>query len=254
MSINMDIKNKTILITGAASGLGAATAFELSRLGAKTILLDKNIDLVNKIATETNGSAFECDVTSEDSVKKVIAALAEIHAVINCAGVVSGARIVGKNGAMPLVDFSRVIHINLIGTFNVMRLCAEKMALQNEVNETGERGVIINTASIAAFEGQLGQAAYAASKGGVVAMTLPAARELSRFGVRVMTIAPGIMQTPMMVGLPQNVQDSLAQQVPFPKRFGKPEEYAILVHTILESPYLNASVIRLDAGTRMSGK
>ena len=247
----MDIKNKTILITGAASGLGAATAFELSRLGAKTILLDKNIDLVNKIATETNGSAFECDVTSEDSVKKVIAALAEIHAVINCAGVVSGARIVGKNGAMPLVDFSRVIHINLIGTFNVMRLCAEKMALQNEVNETGERGVIINTASIAAFEGQLGQAAYAASKGGVVAMTLPAARELAKFGIRVMTIAPGVMETPMMAGMPVEVQNALSADIPFPQKLGDAKNFAELAAHIIENNYLNGTTIRLDGALRL---
>ncbi|MCX7125149.1 MAG: SDR family NAD(P)-dependent oxidoreductase [Gammaproteobacteria bacterium] len=247
----MDIKNKTILITGAASGLGAATARELSRRGAKTILLDRNIALAKKIAAEINGIAFECDVTSEDSVKQVLSQCADIHAVINCAGVVHGARIVGKNGAMPLDDFSRVIHINLIGTFNMMRLCAEKMTSQNPVNEIGERGVIINTASIAAFEGQLGQVAYAASKGGVASMTLPAARELSKFGIRVMTIAPGVMETPMMAGMTEEIQKALSADIPFPKKLGSPNYFAELAAHIIENSYLNGETIRLDGALRL---
>lgn len=247
----MDISNKTVLITGAASGLGLATARELSARGAKIILLDRNRDLVNKNAAEINGQAFECDVTSEESVKKSIAQLSEIHIVIHCAGVVHGARIVGKNGAMPLDDFSRIIQINLIGTFNVMRLVAAKMSTQNPVNETGERGVIINTASIAAYEGQLGQTAYSASKGGVVSMTLPAARELSKFGIRVMAIAPGIMQTPMMAGMTEEIQQGLAADVPFPKILGNPSSFAQLAAHIIENSYLNGSVIRLDGALRL---
>lgn len=247
----MDINNKTILITGAASGLGAATARELSQRGAKMILVDRNSDALKKIATETNGIACECDVTSESSVKQAFSASNEIHAAINCAGVVHGARIVGKNGVMPLDDFSRVIQINLIGTFNVLRLAAEKMIAQNPVNEIGERGVIINTASIAAFEGQLGQIAYAASKGGVAAMTLPAARELSQFGIRVMTIAPGVMQTPMMAGMTEEIQKQLSADVPFPKQLGDPKQFAQLCAHIIENSYLNGSVIRLDGALRL---
>lgn len=247
----MKIKNKTILITGAASGLGAATARELSQHGAKIILLDMNMRAIQKIASEINGVAFECDVTSENSTKQVLSQCSEIHAAINCAGVVHGARLVGKQGVMPLEDFSRIIQINLIGTFNVMRLCAEKMSLQNTFNEIGERGVIINTASIAAFEGQIGQIAYAASKGGVVAMTLPAARELSRFGIRVMTIAPGVMQTPMMASLPTDAQTALTADILFPKKLGDPKYFAKLCVHIIENDYLNGEIIRLDAGLRL---
>ena len=247
----MDITNKTILITGAASGLGAATARELARLGAKIILLDRNHEAVLKIASEIKGVAFSCDVTSEESIKNVLQQIADVHAVINCAGVVHGARIVGKNGAMPLADFARVIDINLIGTFNVMRLIAEKMSTQNPVNAVGERGVIINTASIAAFEGQLGQAAYSASKGGVVAMTLPAARELSKFGIRVMTIAPGVMQTPMVAGMTEAVQNSISEDIPFPKKLGDPKNFAELAAHIIQNNYLNGSTIRLDAAQRL---
>lgn len=247
----MNIKNKTILITGAASGLGAATARELSRLDAKIILLDKNIEAAKKIATEINGVAFECDVTSEEIIKEIIAQYDEIHVAINCAGVVQGARLVGKNGAMPLHDFSRVIQINLIGTFNVMRLLAEKMSSQQPVNEIGERGVIINTASIAAFEGQLGQVAYSASKGGVAAMTLPAARELAKFGIRVMTIAPGVMQTPMIEGMADEVQQSLAADIPFPNKLGDSAYFAQLAAHIIENSYLNGEIIRLDGALRL---
>lgn len=247
----MDINNKTILITGAASGLGAAAARELSARGAKIVLLDRNQDALKKIADEINGVAHACDVTSESAVKQVLSHCADIHAVINCAGVVHGARLVGKNGAMPLDDFSRVIQINLIGTFNVMRLVAEKMSTQEAVNAVGERGVIINTASVAAFEGQLGQIAYAASKGGVASMTLPAARELSRFGIRVMTIAPGVMQTPMMAGMTAEIQQQLSADVPFPKQLGDPKNFAELCAHIIENNYLNGSTIRLDGALRL---
>ena len=217
-----------------------------------------NEEALKKIANSVDGLPICCDVTNaqqaENAIKNIVEQKGAIHVLVNCAGIAPGARVAGKQGPMPLADFERVIQINLVGSFNMLRVVASQMTRQQPVDADQERGVIINTASIAAYEGQIGQAAYSASKGGIVAMTLPIARELSDFGIRVMTIAPGIMQTPMMVGLPQNVQDSLAQQVPFPKRFGKPEEYAILVRTILESPYLNASVIRLDAGIRMSGK
>lgn len=247
----MDIQNKTILVTGAASGLGAATARQLARRGAQIILADHNLAAATQIANEIHGTAIECDITSEDSVKHCIAQCKMIHAVVNCAGIVHVARIVGKNGAMPLDDFSRIIQVNLIGTFNVMRLVAEKMSAQDPVNDIGERGVIINTASVAAFEGQVGQAAYSASKGGVASMTLPAARELSKFGIRVMTIAPGVMQTPMMASLSQEVQTALAADIPFPKKLGEPTDFAALCAHIIENSYLNGSVIRLDGALRL---
>ena|SRR3990167_7453759 len=238
----MDISGKKILVTGAASGLGAATADYLSQQGADIIRVDKK-------ATQKN--IYACDVTSPESVKTILDQYTEIHGVVNCAGIVHGARIVGKNGAMPLEDFSRVIQVNLIGTFNVMRLVAEKMSAQAPVNQTGERGVIINTASVAAFEGQLGQVAYSASKGGVVAMTLPAAREFARFGVRVMTIAPGVMETPMMEGITEAVREGLCADVPFPKKLGDPLYFAELCNHIFLNEYLNGTVVRLDAALRM---
>src|SRR3990167_7498513 len=247
----MKISGKTVVITGAASGLGAATSRLLSQHGATIILLDRNLSALEKIAADIHGKAFECDVTSENSLKNIIAQLPDIHVVIHCAGVVQGARIIGKNGAMPLDDFSRVIQINLIGTFNMMRLCAEKMSTQKPVSENGECGVIINTASIAAFEGQLGQVAYSASKGGVASMTLPAARELSRFGIRVMTIAPGIMETPMMAGMTEEVRTGLSADVPFPKILGNPDDFAKLAAHIIENSYLNGSIIRLDGALRL---
>lgn len=247
----MEIQNKTILVTGAASGLGAATAYELARRGAKIILLDKNFFAADKIANEIDGVAYESDVASENGIKNVIAQFDAVHAVVNCAGVAHGARIVGKDGAMPLADFSRIIHTNLIGAFNVLRLVAEKMSKQKTVNEDGERGVIINTASIAAFEGQLGQVAYSASKGAVASMTLPAARELSQFGIRVMTIAPGVMQTPMVESFTPKVQQALSADIPFPKKLGDPKNFAQLCAHIIKNNYLNGSVIRLDGATRL---
>jgi NAD(P)-dependent dehydrogenase (short-subunit alcohol dehydrogenase family) len=237
----MDIMGKTILITGAASGLGLAAARYLAARGATIIGLDKNV----------GEYCLACDITSAESVKKIIDAQTDIHAVINCAGIIHGARIVGKTGAMPLEDFTKVIQVNLIGTFNVLRLCAEKMATQATVNAIGERGVIINTASVAAFEGQLGQVAYSASKGGVASMTLPAARELARFGIRVMTIAPGVMETPMVAGMTPELQQALCADVPFPKTLGNPEDYAKLCLHIIENTYLNGSIIRLDGALRM---
>lgn len=246
----MEIQNKNILITGAASGLGQATAMYLAAKHAKVILLDKN-PAATALAAELNGHAFIGDITSEAFIQDTLSACDDIHAVVNCAGIVHGARIVGKNGPLPLADFSRVLNINVVGTFNVMRLSAAKMAQQNPLTEEGERGVIINTASIAAFEGQLGQVAYSASKGAIHAMTLPAARELSQFGIRVMTIAPGIMQTPMATSLPEAVQKSLSEQIPFPKHLGNPEVFAQLVSHIIENTYLNGSTIRLDGALRL---
>jgi NAD(P)-dependent dehydrogenase (short-subunit alcohol dehydrogenase family) len=247
----MDIQHKTIMITGAASGLGAATARQLSQRGAKIIALDTNIDAANKVSAEVGGMAFLCDVSVEESVCAALSQCGDVHALIHCAGVVHGARILGKKGVMPLTDFSRIIHINLIGTFNMMRLVSEKMMTQQTVNADGERGVIINTASIAAFEGQLGQVAYAASKGGVAAMTLPAARELSQFGIRVMGIAPGVMQTPMMLGMREDVQQALTADIPFPKKLGDPQNFGALCAHIIENNYLNGSVIRLDGALRL---
>ena len=238
----MNIHQKTILVTGAASGLGAATADYFETLGAHVVRVDKN-------ATQKNIQA--CDVTSEASVKKILDAQPDIHGVVHCAGIVHGARIVGKAGAMPLEDFSRVIQINLIGTFNVLRLCAAKISAQSPVNDIGERGVIISTASVAAFEGQLGQTAYSASKGGVAAMVLPAARELAQFGIRVLAIAPGVMETPMMAGMSEKVREGLCADVLFPKKLGDPNAFAKLCAHIIENDYLNGTTIRLDAGLRM---
>lgn len=247
----MDVKNKTILVTGAASGLGLETARYLSKNGAHVVLCDRDVK-VEKIAKEIGGVGYVCDVCSEAEITVILASIDRLHAVINCAGIVAAKRIVGKSGPMPLTDFQKVIDVNLVGTFNVMRLSAAKMSLQTCTDEAKERGVIINTASIAAYEGQLGQAAYAASKGGVASMTLPAARELSQFGIRVMCIAPGIMQTPMMLSLSQDVQNSLRSQIPFPKELGDPLSFAKTVVHIIENSYLNGSTIRLDGGLRLS--
>jgi NAD(P)-dependent dehydrogenase (short-subunit alcohol dehydrogenase family) len=251
----MDISSHVALVTGAGSGLGEATARALAARGAKVAVLDKHADNATRVADAIGGSAVIADITQPDSIEKALSTLTKtlgpIRCCVNCAGVAPAKRIVGKETAMPLDDFKHVIEINLIGTFNVLRLAAAHMSQLPTIGDTEERGVIINTASIAAFEGQIGQAAYSASKGGVVALTLPAARELSRFGIRVMTIAPGIFATPMMLNMPQAVQDNLSATVPFPKRLGKPEEYAKLVLHILENPMLNGTVIRLDGALRM---
>lgn len=250
----MDVKGKAALVTGGGSGLGAATARALAAAGAKVALLDVNAEEANKVASEIGGLALACDVTeaaaAEAAVGKAREAQGAASVLVNCAGVATPRRIVGRGGPMPLAEFEKVVKVNLIGTFNLLRLAAHGM-MSLEPGDDGERGVIVNTASVAATEGQLGQAAYAASKAGVVGLMLPAARELARFGIRVTTIAPGLFGTPMLMELPQEVRDNLASQVPFPKRFGKPEEYAGAVMHILANRMLNADVLRLDGGMRM---
>ncbi len=254
----MQIKNQTAIITGGGSGMGAETARYLASMGAKVAVLDINLKNAEQVAREINGIAIECNVSDEESASAAFHKIKDIYGVprvcVNCAGIAPGKRVVGREGAMPLEDFRKVIDINLIGTFNILRLAAAEMSVADLLNEDGERGVIINTASVAAFDGQIGQAAYSASKGGVVGMTLPIARELAQFGIRVMTIAPGIMETPMMSGMPQPVQESLAAAMPFPKRLGKANEYAKLVLHIIDNVYLNGEVIRLDAAIRMPPK
>lgn len=254
----MQSPHKIAVIAGGASGMGAATAQWLSANGMKVAVLDQQQAAAEKLAREIDGIAVPVDVTQDESVENAIAEVAAkwkaIHVCVNCAGIAPAARIVGKKGLMPLEDFQRVIQINLVGTFNVMRCVAAQMAQQEPIDGEGQRGVIINTASIAAYEGQIGQAAYSASKGGVISLTLPAAREFGQFGVRVMTIAPGVIATPMMANMPEEVTAHLSAAVPFPKRMGHPEEYARLVQHIIENSYLNGSVIRLDGAMRMAAK
>ena len=251
----MQIKEKVAVVSGGASGLGWATAQRLQALGAYVAILDTNEEELARCAESEGISTYHCDVTDALSVEEALAAVVSEYSLIdinvNCAGIAPAARIVGREGAMPLADFERVIQVNLIGTFNVMRVVAAYMQERDPVADDDNRGVIINTASVAAYEGQLGQAAYSASKGGVVSMTLPAARELSRFGVRVMTIAPGVMETPMMAAMPEKVQESLRTTIPFPARFGTAVEYARLVEQIVRNDYLNGTVIRLDGAIRM---
>jgi NAD(P)-dependent dehydrogenase (short-subunit alcohol dehydrogenase family) len=251
----MDIKGHAAIVTGGASGLGAATASELARAGAKVACLDVNLDGARAVAEKIGGLALRCDVTSSDEAVAALAQAREKHGVarilINCAGVGPAKRIVGRDGPMPLADFERVIKINLIGTFNMMRLVAADMQSVPPLAD-GERGVIISTASVAAFEGQIGQPAYAASKGGVAALTLPAAREFAQFGIRANAIAPGIFHTPMLIALPEDAQKSLAAAVPFPKLLGRPEQFAALVRHIIENTYINGEVIRLDGALRMA--
>lgn len=254
----MEIEGHAAIVTGGGSGLGAETARFLSARGAKVALLDLDADAAKKVVKEIGGVAFGCDVSDASSVEDAIAGARKAHGparfCVNCAGIAPAKRVVGRDGPMPLENFKQVINVNLVGTFNVIRLAAADMAGLEPVNDSGERGVIIGTASIAAFEGQIGQAAYSASKGGVVSMTLPIARELARVGVRVVTIAPGLMGTPMMLGFSQEVQDSLAAQVPFPSRLGRPDEYASLVCHIIENAMINGNVIRLDGAIRMQPK
>lgn len=254
----MQIENQVFVVTGGGSGLGAATARRLIGLGAWVVLADVNTQTGESVAAELGERArfVLTDVTRDDSARQAFAvaqSLGNLRGLVNCAGIAPAEKVVGRDGAHSLDSFTRTIHINLIGTFNMIRLAAEIMN-PSEPDPTGERGVIINTASVAAFDGQLGQAAYAASKGGVVAMTLPIARELCRSGVRVMTIAPGLMETPMLLGMPADVQAALGKMVPFPPRMGKPEEYAALVEHILTNQYLNGEVIRLDGAIRMAAK
>lgn len=250
----MDINEQVVLITGGASGLGAGTARALVALGAKVIIADVQDEAGHTLAAELGQTYVHCDVTSEKDAQQAVNAATEagtLRVLVNCAGIAPAAKIVGKNGAHELDLFRKVIDINLVGTFNVSRLAAAAM-VNNEPQETGERGVIINTASVAAYDGQIGQSAYSASKAGIVGMTLAIARDLSRNGVRCMTIAPGIFGTPMLFGMPQEVQDSLAASVPFPSRLGRPEDYAKLVKSILDNEMLNGETIRLDGAIRMA--
>ncbi|VVE90565.1 3-hydroxyacyl-CoA dehydrogenase [Pandoraea bronchicola] len=255
----MQIKDRVFLVTGASSGLGAATARMFVDAGAKVVLGDINAEAGAAQADALGDAArfVATDITREDDVQRLVdtakSAFGALNGVVNCAGLVVGERILGKQGPHRLDSFARIVNVNLIGTFNVLRIAASAMA-EGTADSEGERGVIVNTASVAAFDGQIGQAAYAASKGGVAALTLPAARELARVGVRVVTIAPGIFETPMMAGMTPEVQAALGASVPFPPRLGRPSEYAALVRHIVENTMLNGEVIRLDGALRMAPK
>ena len=253
----MEIRNKTFLVTGGASGLGEATARALVAAGGRVVIADINQE-TGEAVRDSLGEAAEfspTDVSLADSVRAAIQTARDsfggLDGAVSCAGVGPPSKVLGKDGPHSLELFERVVRINLIGTFNVLRLSAEAMA-ENEPDEGGERGVVVNTASVAAFEGQIGQVAYSASKGGVVGLTLPSARELARHGIRVVTLAPGIFDTPLLAGLPEKAKQSLGQQVPFPSRLGKPEEYAALVRHVVENPMINGEIIRLDGALRMA--
>ncbi|EAZ98297.1 SDR family NAD(P)-dependent oxidoreductase [Marinobacter sp. ELB17] len=251
----MEFQNVAAIVTGGASGLGEGAARALAAAGCKVAIFDLQKERGEAVAKELGGIFVECDVSSAASAEAAFAKASEAHGfcgvAVNCAGVATAGKILGREGVLPLENFSKVVQVNLIGTFNILRLAAADMA-QREPNADGERGVIINTASIAAYEGQIGQAAYSASKGGVVALTLQAARELAREGIRVNTIAPGLFMTPMIAGMPQEVQDSLAATLLFPKRLGKPEEFGMMVDQMVRNPVLNGEVIRLDSALRMA--
>ena len=255
----MQIQNGVFVVTGGGSGLGAATARMLVEAGAKVVLADVNREAGEALAAELGSAAAFAltDVTDADSGKAAIdlavSRFGRLTGLVSCAGVAPAEKVVGRDAPHKLESFARTVSINLIGTFNMLRLAADVMS-KAEPDAGGERGVIINTASVAAFDGQIGQAAYSASKGAIASLTLPAARELARFGIRVMAIAPGIMETPMLMGMPQEVQDGLGKMVPFPSRLGKPAEFAGLVRHIVENPYLNGEVIRLDGAIRMAPK
>jgi NAD(P)-dependent dehydrogenase (short-subunit alcohol dehydrogenase family) len=252
----MDITDKVFIVTGGASGLGEGTARMLASEGGKVVVADVQADKGQALAKEIGGAFVTCDVTQEADAQAAVAqavSMGKLMGLVNCAGIAIGAKTVGKDGPHPLASFAKVISINLIGSFNMIRIAADAMC-KNEPEPTKERGVLINTASVAAFDGQIGQAAYAASKGGIAGMTLPIARDLARNGVRCMTIAPGIFGTPMMFGMPQEVQDSLAASVPFPSRLGTPADYAKLVKHIVENDMLNGEVIRLDGAIRLAPK
>jgi NAD(P)-dependent dehydrogenase (short-subunit alcohol dehydrogenase family) len=252
----MQIQDNVFIVTGGASGLGAGTAKLLAENGGRVVIADLNADAGEALAREIGGLYVRCDVASESDGIAVVGAaegLGALRGLVNCAGIAPASKTLGKEGPHALDVFARTIQINLIGTFNMIRLAAAAMA-RLEPTADAERGVIVSTASVAAFDGQMGQAAYAASKGGVVSMTLPIARDLARNGIRVMTIAPGIFETPMLLGMPQEVQDALGASVPFPSRLGKPAEYAMLVKHIFTNPMLNGEVIRLDGAIRMQPK
>ncbi|MBQ0934686.1 3-hydroxyacyl-CoA dehydrogenase [Ideonella paludis] len=250
----MDIAGKVFIVTGGASGLGEGTARMLAAHGGKVVIADLQEEKGRALAAELGGAFVRCDVSQEADGRAVVAqalSMGKLMGLVNCAGIAPAVKTVGKDGAHSLDVFAKVITVNLVGSFNMIRLAAEAMC-KNEPEATGERGVMISTASVAAYDGQIGQAAYAASKGGVVGMTLPIARDLARNGIRNMTIAPGIFGTPMLFGMPQEVQDALAASVPFPSRLGKPEDYAKLVHQIVTNDMLNGEVIRLDGAIRLA--
>lgn len=252
----MTLAEKHIVVTGAGSGLGAATVRALADARAKVTLIDRNLSAAQSVAKECNGLAVEADVSDPDAGRALdaaIAAMGPLTGLVNCAGIGTAQRMVGRDGPMPLDAFERVIRVNLLGTFNMMRLAADRMQ-RNDPDADGARGAIVNTASVAAFDGQIGQAAYAASKGGIVSMALPIARELSRMGIRVNTIAPGIFETPLLQELPDDVQKAIGASIPFPSRLGKPEEFAQTVLFCLTNRYLNAETIRLDGGVRLPPK
>lgn len=250
----MDIKGKVFIVTGGASGLGEGTARMIAAAGGTVVIADKQTDKGQAVANDIGGAFVSCDVSSETDGQAAIAqatALGKLMGLVNCAGIAPAEKTVGKNGPHALGLFTKCITVNLIGSFNMIRLCAEAMS-KNDPEATGERGVLISTASVAAYDGQIGQAAYSASKGGIVGMTLPIARDLARNGIRNMTIAPGIFGTPMMFSFPQEVQDALAASVPFPSRLGTPQDYAKLVQHIFENEMLNGEVIRLDGAIRLA--
>ena len=252
----MEIKGKVFIVTGGASGLGEGTARMLAAEGAKVVIADLQADRGAAVASELGGQFVRCDVSQESDAQQVIAAAVgagKLVGLINCAGIGPAARTVGRDGAHPLALFTKTITVNLIGSFNMIRLAAEAMG-KNEPEPTGERGVLISTASVAAYDGQIGQAAYSASKGGIVGMTLPIARDLAKVGIRNMTIAPGIFGTPMLFTMPNEVQQALAASVPFPSRLGTPADYAKLVHQIITNDMLNGEVIRLDGAIRLAPK
>lgn len=255
----MQLNNHTFMITGGASGLGAATAAMLIEAGANVALVDLNAEALQQqvSALGAQARAYVADIADEQQASAAVSSarndFGQLHGLINCAGIAPGEKVLGRNGPHALASFERTLRVNLLGSFNMLRLVTAVMA-EGQANAQGERGVIINTASVAAYDGQIGQAAYAASKGGVVSMTLPIARELARHGIRVMTIAPGIFETPMMAGMTQEVRDSLARDVPFPPRLGLPGEYAALARHIIENPMLNGEVIRLDGALRMAAR
>jgi len=253
----MEVRGHTFLVTGGGSGLGAATVRRLGQDGANVLIADVDEEAGEELVVDIGvGARFaRADVTDEESTRKALDtardAFGGLHGLVNCAGIGPAEKVVGKRGTHSLDSFVKAVQINLVGTFNSIRLAAPIM-MENEPTEDGERGVIVNTASVAAFDGQIGQAAYSASKGGVASMTLPVAREMAEHGIRVMTIAPGIFETPMLAALPEEAQESLGNQVPFPSRLGRPEEYAALVEHIIENPMLNGEVIRLDGAIRMA--
>jgi NAD(P)-dependent dehydrogenase (short-subunit alcohol dehydrogenase family) len=252
----MQLKDQSAIVTGGASGLGAATARRLAAAGAKVAVCDLNAQLAESVAAEIGGVAVVCDVSDAASAEAAIVAASRAHGparvLVNCAGIGVAKRVIGREGPMPLAEFDKVIRINLIGSFNMLRLATAEMSKLEPLAPNGERGVVISTASVAAYDGQIGQAAYSASKGGIVGMTLPIAREMAQFGIRVLTIAPGLFLTPLLASLPQEAQDSLAAAIPFPRRLGHADEFASLAMHMIDNPYLNGEVVRLDASLRMA--